>query len=88
MRAAKAAGAEQDPYNAPVADSPTLSTHSRTVLPSVLQHISVVGIALLLSGFSHVAGHAAVHRKEGFLKFGGDLEIWRQGEENCGLKGI
>lgn len=50
--------------------------------------ITVVGIALLLLGFNHVAGHAAVHRKEGFLKFGGDLEIWRQGEENCGLKGI
>lgn len=44
--------------------------------------------SLALLGFNHVALQAAVHRKEGFLKFGDDLEIWRQGEENCGLKGI
>lgn len=58
------------------------------VLASVLDHISVVVIALLLLGFNRVAVQVAGHRKEGFLKFGGDLEIWRQGEENRGLKGI
>lgn len=89
MCAARVTGTEQDPYNAPVADSPTLRTPQQDpVLASVLHHISVVGIALLLSGFNHVAVHTAVHRKEGFHKFGGNLEIWRQGGENCGLKGI
>lgn len=47
-----------------------------------------VVIALLLLGLNHVAVQAAVHSKEGLLKFGDDLEIWRQGEKNCGLKGI
>lgn len=58
------------------------------VLASVLDHISAAVVALLLLGFNRVAVQAAVHRKEGFLKFGDDLEIWRQGEQNCGLKGI